>query len=89
MRVLQMMCLVLEAYFQEWPLGTRNMRGTFVKRMIFHVDLVFRLNDKLMAIEVHGGSEHVNCQKAIQRDLNKKRGCIPALCGASPRRMGS
>lgn len=73
MRVLHLMGLELQDHFQEWPVGTRNMKGKFTKRMKFRIDLVFRLHDRLMAIEVHGGAEHVNCKKAMRRDKRKKQ----------------
>ena len=73
MRVLRSMGLELQDHFQEWPVGTRDANGNFTKRMMFHIDLAFRLNDRLMAIEVHGGSEHANDKKAIQRDEMKEQ----------------
>lgn len=71
-RALQMLSLVLQDHFQEFPVGTRDVEGNFSKRMCFNIDLAFQVNNKLMAVEVHGGAEHIYDQETVLRDKNKQ-----------------
>ena len=71
-RALQCLCVLLQGDFAEWPLGTKDSQDNFCKRMKFKVDLVFQINGKLMAVEVHGGAEHRKCASTKKRDVKKQ-----------------
>lgn len=71
MRAMRDAGVPVQQYFQEWPVGSRDMQGNFATRMAFHVDLVFQVNERLMGVEVHGGAEHVTDAAAIARDEKK------------------
>lgn len=91
-RALQILMLVLQDYFQELPVGTRDNASNFCTRMCFSIDLAFQVNNMLMAVEVHGGAEHVYDKDVIKRDKNKQLAWAEEVAqqsaDASPRCVG-